>query len=367
MKKKHINLLVFFLFAIVLCSCGCLDLMPDFSNPNTTIFEAFPTSLQYEITYGYNITSTGTGTAHALYQEDIPSLLSGSILLLTTLINQSAASKEIAHNSIMEWNLSILDDQYLSLGLSATLLSGHNMITDLSGAQALDIRKIQKDHPELFSKYCSPQGNNTKWFIEPHHPEIIETAQLLRSQIDSNNSLLIAKHLFSWLKQTTSYSAHPDQSHTQPASQTLQKKTGDCDDLSFLYLSLCRAINIPSRFVKGFLIETIDGQSTAIHHLWVEIYVGGNIGTNGWIPVECAGTGPVSHEIYQHFGVEDAAHLRLFIDDGSNQSIIQSNNHISVTYPETMSISINQFAIVTNYSIQESEQLCISQSQRYLC
>jgi hypothetical protein len=367
MKKKPLNISLIFLLFIFLFSSGCLDFMSDFANSGTTTFEAFPTSIQYDITYGYNITSSGTGEGQIIYQEDIPSVLVGSVLLLSTLINQSATSKVIANNSIIEWNLSILDEQHLSLGLSATLLSTHSMITDLSATDALNISQIQTDQPQLITQYCQPQGNNTKWFIEPHLPDIIETAQTLRSQIDSDNSLLIAKHLFSWLKQTTSYTTHPYQKQSQPASLTLQKKTGDCDDLSFLYMSLCRTLNIPSRFVKGFLIDTVDGTPTAIHHLWVEIYVGEDIGTNGWIPVECAGTGPVSSEIYQHFGVEDAAHLRLFIDDGSNQSIIQSNNHIRVTYPETMTISINQFTIITNHSTLESEKLCISQSQRYLC
>jgi len=356
-----------FILCIIGSMSGCVDWIADLDPLDTTVFEASPTVISYDIQYGYRVTHTGVGTGTILYREDIPGLVNGTIQNLLILNDSTAETLTTANNDMIEWNMSINDTQVHTLGLSASVLARHYMIDDLLGSGALHRYEIQTMHPDIIETYCNPQGNDTTWFIQPHDPVILELAQRLYNESGSENTLLIAKHIFSWLKQSTTYAAHPAQPYTQPATQTLHLKTGDCDDLSFLYLSLCRAVNIPARFVKGMLIENNDGALSAIHHLWVEIFVGGDIGFDGWIPVECAGIGSVDHEIYQHFGVEDASHLRLFIDDGTNQSIKQSNNHINVYYQDSLQIQINQYALIQNYSILDSQQLCISPLHRYLC
>jgi len=367
MKKIYQISFIICLLSFYSCTSGCLDWLEQIDQFETTIYEAIPTSVQYDIKYGYIINGSGVGSAHVDYREDILSVINGSITGPFILNVSSSTPIIVANNSLIEWNIVFNDSYHQRLGISGSVYAKHFMIDDITGDTALDLMDIQTEHPNLIEKYCRPQGNETIWFIEPQHPEIQHLANDLFEQSKSNNSFLIAKHIFSWLKQTTTYQNHPAHHHSQPATQTLQLKTGDCDDLSFLYLSLCRAVNIPARFIKGMLIQESNKSAVAIHHLWVEIFVGGNIGRNGWIPVECAGTGNVNHEINQHYGVEDASHLRLFIDDGSNQSLIQSTNHIKVTYEESMQVQLNQFAIIHNYTKLSDHRLCVTSSARTLC
>lgn len=135
---------------------------------------------------------------------------------------------------------------------------------------------------------------------------------------------------------------------------------GDCDDLTYLYLSICKSIGLPSRYIKGYLISN----TSAVPHVWAEIFVGTQISQTGWIPVECAGTGKTSSEIHNHFGFEDVHHLRLCTDDGTNETFQQLNNPLSVKYNENMDIDITRIETVENYSTTASAQLTIEENTR---
>jgi len=91
------------------------------------------------------------------------------------------------------------------------------------------------------------------------------------------------------------------------------------------------------------------------------VFVGGDLGNNGWIPVECACSGcSTTTNIHQNFGVEDAMHLRLFVDDGSNESLNLSTSSISWTYSSTMDITAQSFIELDAYTVVESQQLIIT-------
>jgi len=153
----------------------------------------------------------------------------------------------------------------------------------------------------------------------------------------------------------------------QPAALTLQKKTGDCDDLSFLYISLCRAVGIPARFIRGYLLsENNAGDVSATPHAWTEIFVGGSMGNNGWIPVECACQSPdMTTQVNQNFGVESTFHLRLFIDDGSNESMDMSLSGIKYgTYDQEKRIKLQSFAEVEDYVELESKKLVVTKEDQ---
>lgn len=61
----------------------------------------------------------------------------------------------------------------------------------------------------------------------------------------------------------------------------LHQKKGDCGNMSFLFVSLCRALNIPARVIFGWW--TISSGKTG-PHAWAECF----IRNYGWIPVDCA-------------------------------------------------------------------------------
>jgi len=362
--------LILFLISSILVSTqlsGCLDALDPFLNTTTVTYEARATSVNYDIVYGYMVNASGTGSSTVLCIQDIPELLQGSV----TKINKTPLGgqlKIIATNEMTEWNDTNQDDISVSYEVSAHIEASDFFIRDISGSTALDLEEIKNIHPDLIETYCGIQGNNETIYIDPFDLEIKQIADSIKQNSDSENSLLLAKALFIWLKANTNYKIHPLQKEAQPAIQTLNQKQGDCDDLSFLYISLCRSLDIPARFIRGYLLDNQGELVTAIDHMWVEVFVGGILGNDGWIPIECAGTGDSEGEVHQNFGMEDAFHLRLFTGDGTNESIAISSSHISVQYEQGVTIDITGFCSINNFSTQDPQKLCITEgTERSYC
>ena len=211
-------------------------------------------------------------------------------------------------------------------------------------------------------QYCRVQGNETEKIIDPTHPFIIDTANQILNESKTNNAFELSKNIFKWLKTNTAYDMHFDNQKTQSSITTFLCKTGDCDDLSFLYIALCRSLNIPARFIRGYLIDQDSAAISLIPHVWVEVFVGNNIGSNGWIPIECAGTAEITAEIHQNFAVEDVDHLRLFIDDGTNTSLNTSSSHISIEYEKDLSVELTHYAQIDAYQILTLKNLCVKEN-----
>jgi len=258
------------------------------------------------------------------------------------------------------WDITSSENIDYNLGITVNVQTESYVVADLEGTNALTIQEIYYNYPELVNQYCQKQSNDTTVFIDPTNQKILTKANEILDSVETSNSFLVAKELFIWLKEETTYERHTGNNDVQTSVYTLNSKSGDCDDLSFLYIALCRAIGIPARFIRGFLVE----KNTATPHAWLEIFVGGGIGNQGWIPIECAGTADtVEKEIHQNFGLEGADHLRLFKDDGSNESLTISLSGLSYKlYSPSRDVSAKSYVQVTSYNVIESKELDISDS-----
>lgn len=351
MKKNSGTIVGFIIILILLITTsGCFEVFN--VDDGSTTYVASPTKVQYNIQYGYMINCNGIGTYEINYDCDKPEILSGSVS--SQALYGHYKDTTVANNEMLRWNISGENDNNYELGITATIVAGSFLVSDLNGENALSIQEID---PNLVSQYCHEQSNETIKFIDPDHSGIKNTATNILNQADSSNAFAVAKEIFTWLKQNTNYQVS---SSFQAASVTFQKQTGDCDDLSFLYISLCRAVNIPARFIRGFVVEEENGVANAVSHAWTEVFVGGNIGVDGWIPVECAGTADnVETEINQNFGIEDASHIRLFEDDGSNESINAMLHPLWVTHNPNLTITSSYFVEIPDYTVLESKKLYI--------
>jgi hypothetical protein len=353
MKNKNLSLL-FILFLLISTFSGCIDF---FQIDGSATYESHPTSVRYIISYGYKINCTGTGRYNIFYKCDLPEVLYGWITDI--IIHNDDYTNEIiaTWNSVKSWNITSNLNKEYNLGVSATVQTDSFILSDLNGENALTIDEIMDIHPNISSQFTKAQSNDTTVFIDPNNPEISDISYQVLLKAGTNNSFLVAKELFKWLKQNTDYSTHFGSDNVQTASYTLQCRSGDCDDLSFLYISLCRSLNIPARFIRGFLVE----ESNAIPHAWAEVFVGGNLGDNGWIPVECAGiSNSIDSEIHQNFGIEDVGHLRLFKDDGSNESLNISLSGVRYKmYSKTRNINANSYSEISDYQVLRNQKLVI--------
>ncbi len=355
--KKKIGITGIVLVLFILATAGCLDFLNDLDN--TITYESHPTSILYTVSYGYMINCTGSGDYEIKYDCDEPDVLSGSVLS-KEVHDKSYIIKILAtFNKIYSWNIHSNTNKNYDLGITASVSSNSFMVPDLKGNNAQNIQKIKNENTDIFSQYTKPQSNDTTVFIDPENLNIKEISTSVYNKTSSDNSFVVAKELFKWLKQNTKYKTHIRTNYVQPTSETFQSRTGDCDDLSFLYISLCRSVGIPARFIRGFLIE----KETAVPHAWVEVFVGDNVGNKGWIPVECAGTSVnVNTEINLNFGIESAEHLRLFIDDGSNESLEISLSGLSYVTYGNQNIDAESYADVTSYTVAKSNKLVVDEN-----
>ncbi len=340
---------------------GCEMIFPP------TTYEKSPTKISYDIFYGYRVNCSGSGNYEILYSCDIPEVLVGTVTY-QPLYALEYETKTICNNTFFCWNISGSDEQTYELGIRAQVEAESYLVADLSGKNAATIQELHESYPAVVSQYTKLQANETTRFIDPYDPSIKTIAETVYANAETNNSFLLAKALFSWLKENTQYQTHTTEGGVQPAAETLDKKTGDCDDLSFLYISLCRALGIPARFIRGYLITTSTNNiPLATAHAWVEVFVGESVGNKGWIPVECACcTTSVETDIHQNFGVESAFHLRLFTDDGTDKSLKQSMSGISVNSGLNREIELHSFAEIESYQELVSKHLVVtSKDARY--
>lgn len=120
-----------------------------------------------------------------------------------------------------------------------------------------------------------------------------------------------------WIHQNVTYQYGTSNASTS-ALETANSHIGVCRDMAHLGISLCRAINIPARFVCGFLYE-LDPMDL---HAWFEAYVGAR-----WFTFDATQAQPKGNRIAIAYG-RDAADVALLTQFGP---LTLSEIRVSVT------------------------------------
>ncbi len=82
----------------------------------------------------------------------------------------------------------------------------------------------------------------------------------------------------------------------QPSSWVLTHKQGVCDELTNLFISMMRSLNVPARYVSGLAYTNMHG--TWGPHAWAEVY----FPDVGWVPFDVT---------YGQYGWIDPSHIKL--------------------------------------------------------
>jgi len=109
--------------------------------------------------------------------------------------------------------------------------------------------------------------------IESNDPEIKALAEQIAK--DHQDAWSQVEAMYDWVRQHVRYLKD---SPLKGARAALKDGDGDCDELTALFIALCRASNIPARTVR------VPG------HVWAEFYLEDPQGQGRWFPCEVAGT-----------------------------------------------------------------------------
>ena len=89
-----------------------------------------------------------------------------------------------------------------------------------------------------------------------------------------------------WVAQRTAFTAGSSD-HTTSAADTLIEQVGVCRDFAHLMIALCRAVNIPARFVTGIDYGAPASMGPPDFHAYVEVFLG-----NRWYLFDPTGISP---------------------------------------------------------------------------
>ena len=108
------------------------------------------------------------------------------------------------------------------------------------------------------------------------------------------------------------------------AAKALKEKKGDCCEYSDLFVALCRAKNIPARFITGYT-ERFDKISPK-HH-WVEVY----LKRYGWVPFDPS-WGDVEFDRIRTRSFEHMRPVYLYMSNIRRDRILFNKHFFAYTY-----------------------------------
>ncbi|MCX8202341.1 MAG: carboxypeptidase regulatory-like domain-containing protein [Candidatus Micrarchaeota archaeon] len=279
----------------------------NFSLVRDCIYYDVDVKRDYYVRYGYN------GT---LYRTDLVCELPypSSSYLNVSFPETKQEIRYVGENRVASLRIDNTNNRYNQIRFYILVdMKGTNTLK-IFERKNMSISKAASLMPNyLEERTMADQAGNKRKIIDPKNAEIKSIAEQAKKSA-GDDVWEVARGLFIWLKNNTKYfnQGGADGEYIQSPAEMLSSRKGDCDELSYLYISLLRSAGIPARYVEGFLVK--ENETRFVKHMWVEFYDG------EWVPVEVAGTGRIEDEVNVNFGVERNQHVPIFVEDGTQAS-----------------------------------------------
>ncbi len=247
-------------------------------------YNAESTTMQINITS--TISKTATGSNSYLKRAIIETSFFPREYYLQHIISQDITPKEKEKDGkiTFEWNDPV--PEKFSFSIKSVVVS-ENRQKEI---------KTKINFPyisEKYKKYTKPTAT-----IDSDNKRIINIANQLAAGEDDYYAVVYK--LGQWVNKNIKYDLNTiTASATKKASWVLENREGVCDEITNLFLALCRSLNIPARFVSGVSYSNMEQfNNTWSGHGWAEVYFPGY----GWIPFDIT---------YGEFGYVDSTHIKL--------------------------------------------------------
>lgn len=133
--------------------------------------------------------------------------------------------------------------------------------------------------PDLFARTLQPE----------RHVDVDDRTRALAAGVvaGETNPLEQARRIYDHTTGAMTYDA-TQQSYQGSTEHALVCQVGNCNDIHALFVSLCRSVGIPARFVLGQALEAPTGGAEDCevcgYHCWAEFFVAGL----GWLPADAS-------------------------------------------------------------------------------
>jgi transglutaminase-like putative cysteine protease len=182
---------------------------------------------------------------------------------------------------------------------------------DLSTAKT----KGEKDRPKADEL---EQFLKQEKFIDKDDAEIQKAARSISGRTETE----IVTKIYDYVIDSLEYQIHEEED--LGAAKALKKKKGDCCEYSDLFVALCRAKNIPARFITGYT-ERFDKVSPK-HH-WVEVY----LKRYGWVPFDPS-WGDVEFDRIRSINFEYMKPVYLYLSNLRRDPALFNNHFYAYTF-----------------------------------
>ncbi len=155
-------------------------------------------------------------------------------------------------------------------------------------------------------------------YIEKDDPRIRQIAK----SIEGRTEVEIVRNIFGHVTGNLKYHAHSGKDWG--AIGALRKKRGDCSEYADLFIALCRAKNIPARFITGYMIRLDD---VSPKHNWVEVY----LQKYGWVPFDPS-SGDVRNSILRNIAFGRMRPVYIYVSHIRNDETLNNYQFAGYTY-----------------------------------
>jgi transglutaminase-like putative cysteine protease len=171
-------------------------------------------------------------------------------------------------------------------------------------------RAREKYYPDIYDELDFREYLKQEKYIEKDNPRIEQIAE----DIEGRTDLDIVNNIYNYVIDNLEYTVHGEKDWG--AVKSVEEKKGDCSEYSDLFVAICRAKNIPARFITGYTMR-LDDKSPK-HH-WVEVY----LRNRGWVPFDPS-WGDIRNQIYRDAAFSRMRPVYIYLSHVRNDKVLNN-------------------------------------------
>lgn len=161
-------------------------------------------------------------------------------------------------------------------GLESLAIASPRQLVTGRGTNRLDLTLLAQPAPTGYFRPGTAPAELRQWlasspFIQADHPDLLRQAQKIVGA--RTNGWEAAQAIYEWVYRNVSKQSAIS---LPSALDVLQKREGDCNEHTYLFVALARAAGLPARIQVGLVYAELPAnpEGAFYYHAWPSVYVG---------------------------------------------------------------------------------------------